>query len=45
MIQKKNLIIINKEKIFQNEGNFYCDNIDMKTIPEELDKIFNTTFV
>ncbi len=45
MIQKKNLIIINKEKIFQNEGNFYCDNIDMKTIPEELDKIFNTTFI
>ena len=40
MNQKKSLVIINKEKIFQKNGCFYCDNIDMKTIPEELGKNF-----
>jgi len=40
MIKKKNLVIINKEKIFQKDGGFYCDNVDMKTIPEELGKNF-----
>ena len=40
MCKKKYLVIINKEKIFEKNGNFYCDNIDMKSIPEELKKNF-----
>ena len=46
----KNLVIINNEKISKKTNNsskesFYCDNIDMKTIPEDLCKAFNLTFV
>ena len=41
MNKKKRLIIINKEKIFLKNNIFYCDNIDMKTIPEELSKNFD----
>jgi glycosyltransferase involved in cell wall biosynthesis len=31
---EKELIIINKEKIYKKNGSFYCDNVDMKSIPE-----------
>lgn len=45
----KNLVIINNEKVskknFSPKSSFYCDNIDMKTIPEDLGKVFNLTFV
>ena len=37
---KQNLILVNNEKIFSDENNFFCDNIDMKSIPEELGKSF-----
>jgi glycosyltransferase involved in cell wall biosynthesis len=30
----KELVIINKEKIYKENNNFYCDNVDMKSIPE-----------
>ncbi len=36
MNQEKKLVIINNEKISINENSFYCDNIDMKSIPEGL---------
>ena len=45
MSYKKKLIIINKEKIFKRNNSFFCDNIDMKTIPEELNKIYNVEFI
>ena len=32
----KNLVIINNEKIFKENSNFYCDNLDLKILPEEL---------
>jgi hypothetical protein len=35
---EKELIIINKEKIYKKNGSFYCDNVDMKSIPEGLGK-------
>ncbi len=41
----KNLVIINNEKIFKENNSFYCDNIDLKTIPENLNKNFNVTLI
>ena len=35
------LVIINNEKISNEKNNFYCDNIDIKSIPENLSKNFN----
>ena len=42
---RKNLIIINNEKITKDENKFYCDNVDIKTIPEELNDRFNVTLI
>ena len=33
-----NLVIINNEKVFKENNNFYCDNLDLKIIPEELNE-------
>ena len=38
MNRNKKLVIINKEKIFEKNNNFYCDNVDLKSIPEGLSK-------
>ncbi len=40
MNQDKKLVIINNEKIFKENNSFYCDNVDMKSIPEGLSKYF-----
>jgi len=45
MITSKNLVIINNEKISKEEKNFFCDNIDIRSIPEDLNKNFNVTLV
>ena len=37
---KPKLVLVNNEKIFFSKNNFFCDNIDMKSIPEELEKSF-----
>ena len=34
------LFIISNEKIFGSDGNFFCDNLDMKSTPEGLKKNF-----
>jgi len=39
------LFIISNEHIFNNNKNFFCDNIDLKTLPEELSKKFETILV
>ena len=49
-MSNKDLVIINNEKISvkkcsTSHNSFYCDNIDMKTIPEDLSKSFNLTFI
>ena len=36
----KKLVIISNESIFEENGNFFCDNIDIKTTPEGLNKKF-----
>ena len=35
-----NLIIVSNESIFSDGESFYCDNIDMKSIPEGLSQNF-----
>jgi len=45
MSQHKNLVIINNEKVCQKANNFFCDNIDMKSIPEGLKKNFEVQFI
>ena len=41
----KNLIIINNEKIFTENNNFYCDNLDLKILPEELNKYHEVKYI
>jgi len=41
----KNLVIINNEKISEERDSFFCDNIDIKSIPEDLNKNFNVTLI
>ena len=41
----KDLVIINNEKISNNKNSFYCDNVDIKTIPENLNKNFVVTLI
>ncbi len=38
---KKKLFIISNEKIYSNNGNFFCDNLDMKSTPEGLEKYYD----
>ena len=44
-MSKKYLVIINNEKITRDQNNFYCDNIDIKSIPEDLSENFNITLI
>ena len=41
----KKLFIISNESIFNYEGNFFCDNIDMKSTPEGLGKNFDVSII
>ena len=43
MINK--LVIISNESIFKDNNIFYCDNIDMKSIPEGLKKKFEVLLI
>ena len=45
MNRDKKLVIINKEKIFEKDNGFYCDNVDMKSITEGFSKNFNTLLI
>ena len=41
----KDLIIINNEKIFTENDNFYCDNLDLKILPEELNNYHQVQYI
>jgi len=41
----KDLVIINNERISKEKESFFCDNIDIKSISENLDKYFNVTVI
>lgn len=40
-MNKQNLAIITNEKTYFNNNSYFCDNIDMKSIPEGLDSKYN----
>ena len=40
-MKKENLAIVSNEKTHFNKRNYFCDNIDMKSIPEGLNKDFH----
>ena len=37
---KKKLFIFSNEKIYFHDGKYFCDNIDLKSSPEGLNKKF-----
>ena len=39
------LFIISNESIFNYEGNFFCDNIDLKSTPEGLTNNFEVNLI
>ena len=41
----KDLIIINNEKIFRENDSFYCDNLDLKVLPEELNNHYQVQYI
>ena len=41
----KKLFIITNERIYENNGNFFCDNIDSKSTPESLNKNFEVNII
>jgi len=44
-MQYKDLIIINNEKIFKENNNFYCDNLDLKILPESLNEYHKVEYI
>ena len=44
-MQYKDLIIVNNEKIFKENNNFYCENLDLKIIPEELNEYHTVQYI
>ena len=42
---KKNLVIINNEKCIKKNGDFYCENIEVKSISQLLSKKFNVKLI
>lgn len=45
MSQKKKIVVINNEKIFFQNGNYYCENIDIKTTAEGLNNNYDVFMV
>jgi glycosyltransferase involved in cell wall biosynthesis len=41
----KKLFIISNESFYNHEGDFFCDNLDMKSTPEGLDKKFEVNII
>ena len=41
----KKLFIITNESIFENDGKFFCDNLDLKSTPEKLNKYFEVNLI
>ena len=41
----KDLVIINNEKIFKENETFYCKNLDLKILPEELNEYYKVQYI
>jgi glycosyltransferase involved in cell wall biosynthesis len=44
-MKKENLVILNNEKIFKENNKYYCENLDLKIVPEGLNNFFNVKFI
>jgi glycosyltransferase involved in cell wall biosynthesis len=44
-MKKNNLVIINNEKIFKENNNYYCDNLDLKVVPEGLSQYHEINYI
>ena len=44
-MNKNPIVIINNEKIFSKDKDFYCDNLVMKELPEELHNYHQVEFI
>ena len=44
-MNKQNLIILNNEKVFKDGDGFFCENLDLKIVPEGLNNFFNVKFI
>ena len=43
--KEDNILIINNEKVYENKGKYYCDNIDIKSIIEGLDNLHSINII
>ena len=41
----KDLVIINNEEIFKENETFYCNNLDLKILPEGLNKYHDVQYI
>ena len=39
------LVIINNEKIFKENNGFFCDNLDLKVLPEGLNNYHHVHYI
>ena len=44
-MKKNSLVIINNEKVFKEGSKLYCDNLDMKVLPEGLSVKHDVEFI
>ena len=44
-MSNKNLVIINNEKIFIENNSFYCNNFNVKALPEELNNYYKVEYI
>ena len=44
-MSNKNLIILNNEKIYRENDNFYCNNLDLKILPEGLNEYHKVQYI
>ena len=41
----KDLVILNNEKVYKNKGYFYCENLDLKVLPEGLNDYYRVNYI
>ena len=44
-MNKKELVILNNEKVYRENGEFFCDNLDLKVLPEGLNNYFDVNYL
>ena len=44
-MSNKDLIIINNEKVYENNEGFYCENLDLKVLPEGLSDYYQVNYI